>query len=372
MKIPLISIITPTFNAAATIEKALKSVACQHFKGIEHLIIDGNSEDNTIAIVHSYQKKYGHIRLICEKDEGIYNAINKGIDFSYGNWLYFLGADDELYNENVLSDLFDDGIFKKNQVVYGNVLINGDAPWASNGTIYDGQFDLAKLLRKNICHQSMFYPRSIIKENGYFTKKYNITADWDYNLRCFAKKEFYFINKTIAIFNAGGKSTTDQDFQLGKDFPSLVVKYFNLDPNNIALFDKQSPFYEILTRYNINPELILEDSESLNNNIFGIENYSKYDLLDLLAQNETIINDLEISLKNKDDQLSVSQSQIKELNFINYNVTQQLIQKENLIKIKEAKMQEIYSSYTWKIGKLILLPVTIVYNYLLKPASRLF
>ena len=173
MKLPKISIITPTLNVEATVKQAILSVANQTYREVEHLIIDGKSTDNTVSIIRNLQKKHKHIRLIQEKDTGIYNAMNKGLDLYKGDWVYFLGADDELYDEDVLSDLYAKGAFTQKKVFYGNVSIKGNTSWAKDKTIYDGQFDLKKILTKNICHQAIFYPKHIVKEIGYYNEKYD-------------------------------------------------------------------------------------------------------------------------------------------------------------------------------------------------------
>jgi len=245
---PKISVITTTYNASATIEQALLTVANQRYEPLEHLIIDGLSEDNTVSIVEKYQKKFPHIRMVSQKDKGIYDAMNKGIDLSCGDWLFFLGADDVLYNENVFNELYDEGYLSKKEVVYGNVLVVGDTSWAKDGTLYDGRFDLHKLFRNNICHQAIFYPAEIVKETGYFNMKYFISADWDFNIRCYAKKEFRFVDKIIAKFTGGGTSSAGGVDGIGADLPEIIVKNFRLN-TDIKQYDPSSPFYSMVERY---------------------------------------------------------------------------------------------------------------------------
>jgi len=118
-----ISIITISFNAKATIEKTLKSVANQSYNNIEHIIVDGGSKDNTIDICNSFS----HItKTISEPDKGIYDAFNKGLNIATGDIIGFLNADDIFYNKNSIQDIVD--AFNQNRVdiVYGNLeYING-------------------------------------------------------------------------------------------------------------------------------------------------------------------------------------------------------------------------------------------------------
>ena len=93
---PRISIITTTLNAEATIEATILSVATQSYRNFEHIIIDGGSTDRTLELIRQHANKLSY--WVSEPDSGIYDAMNKGISRSTGDWLYFLGADDILLN----------------------------------------------------------------------------------------------------------------------------------------------------------------------------------------------------------------------------------------------------------------------------------
>ena len=94
---PLFSIITVSYNSQQTITKTIDSVLNQTCKDFEYIIIDGNSSDNTISIIKSYEKKFGNkLRWISEKDKGIYDAMNKGITLSMGDFIWLVNSDDWL------------------------------------------------------------------------------------------------------------------------------------------------------------------------------------------------------------------------------------------------------------------------------------
>ena len=228
MILPKITIITPTYNTGESIEIALTSVAGQTYPNIEHIIVDGASKDKTLPIIRKHQKVNKNIRLLTEKDTGIYDAMNKGMDLCTGDWLFFMGADDAFVNERVLSDLYEQGVFQEEHIVYGNVILKGDAPWAKDGTIYDGPFSLEKLFKVNICHQCILYPKSVIRQIGHYDTRYKVTSDWDYNFRCWARYKFTYIDKIIAVFATGGKSSEGGDYQLHLDFPENIINYFHL------------------------------------------------------------------------------------------------------------------------------------------------
>lgn len=136
--------------------------------------------------------------------------MNKGVKMAKGKWLYFMGADDRLVN-GVLSAIADQLQKSDVDIFYGNVILT------SNNSIYDGTFDLEKLLyKKNICHQAIFYGKHVFDKIGYYNLRYKIWADWDFNIRCFKHTEFVinYIDVTIAHYNDqyGVSSTYDKVF----------------------------------------------------------------------------------------------------------------------------------------------------------------
>jgi len=203
---PIISVIIPVYNSEKTILLALDSILKQSFKDYEIIIVDGLSTDDTLKKVEELQEN--RIKIFSEKDKGVYDAMNKGIQLSHGEWIYFIGSDDYLYNEKVFETLVKHMKSTKFDVLYGNVLINGDTGWAKDRQVYNGKFTFQKLLKSNICHQSIFYRRSFIVENQIqYNLRYPISADWDFNIACRKKTDFKFIDCIIAVFNAGGIST---------------------------------------------------------------------------------------------------------------------------------------------------------------------
>lgn len=253
------SIIIPTLNASKTLEKALDSIVTQSYKSYQIIIVDGDSADCTCEIVKQYQQKCSEISLIIDKDKGIYDAMNKGIALSTSEWLYFMGADDELFDENVLKDIIESGILEQNKVVYGNVKIRGNNEWAHDGDIYDGQFDLKKLLKKNICQQAIFYPRNVFDEFGLFDLRYSVTSDWNFNLKCFSNRDFIYLDRIIARFATGGKSSFEDENINFKEFLEDIFKYYKIDLGDKCNCENDSPFKETISiynemRYNLNPE----------------------------------------------------------------------------------------------------------------------
>jgi glycosyltransferase involved in cell wall biosynthesis len=237
---PGISIITPVLNAESCIEVALKSVADQTYRNIEHLIIDGGSTDNTLDIVRKYHRQYEHIKVFSEEDSGIYDAMNKGIKLAKGDWLYFLGSDDRFVNDDVLLNLLD--YFNSDlDIFYGNVI------FAISGRVHDGEFSKEKLLKRNICHQSIFCRKSVFDKTGYFDTKYKVLADWHFNMKWINNKKLRhrYIGQNIAYYNEKGYSFNNRDLVFFEHWQKNVRRYFPFITRLRHKFNKNKTYKKI-------------------------------------------------------------------------------------------------------------------------------
>lgn len=213
----MISIITVALNSVNTLERTILSVLTQEFNDFEFIIIDGGSVDGSIEILKKYDSQLTH--WISEHDQGVYDAMKKGVSISRGRWIYFLGADDLL-----LDGLIKVAAYLKDEktIYYGNVYR------PIMGRIYDGKFSAYKLASRNICHQSIFYPRRALEKYS-FNLKYPVFADYELNIRCFSDPDIYFqyIPMTIAVFSdEGGLSPTQKDIVFQNDKLSLIKDHF--------------------------------------------------------------------------------------------------------------------------------------------------
>lgn len=198
-----ISIIIPTYNSSSTLERCLESMAIQTFRDFEVLIMDGVSKDDTLLIAQSFTDKIPSLRILSEPDKGIYDAMNKGIRAAKGEWLFFLGSDDWLYESNTLEQVaaqLDD----RYEMVYGNVYRS-----YMENPVWGEEFDLYLLTKKNICHQGIFYRKSIFDKIGVYDLAYKVMADYLLNLRLFLDKGIAkrYMNVTVAHFSKGGLSS---------------------------------------------------------------------------------------------------------------------------------------------------------------------
>lgn len=214
-----ITIATTVFNAANTLAATLNSVLNQTYKRIEYVIVDGDSGDGSKEIITDYATRHPEtITFISEPDSGIYDAMNKALQLATGDFLIFLGADDSLYNDDVLTK-FADMVTNRQFVYYGDVLSS-----ISREVRY-GPFTTDKLILQNISHQAIFYPKHVYKSFTYHLK-YKFFSDWDYNLRVWSKLgPFQRIDLIVTLFAEMGASH-GQDAVFTADRPELVKKYF--------------------------------------------------------------------------------------------------------------------------------------------------
>ncbi len=255
IKKPLFSIIIPTYNSQKTLSVALDSIINQTFKNLEVLIIDGLSTDGTIEIVEKYKQRFNAIRSFSEKDKGIYDAMNKGITLANGEWLFFMGSDDFFYEGTTLEQVINNERINDKSVVYGNVYSE-----RFNG-VYDGEFNYAKITKKNICHQSVFFRKSIFKQLGDFNLKYKSHADWDHNMRWFfsTKVKSLYIDQIIANYADNGFSSLNDDeiFKADKFFRLLILGWDKVPLNqlivncndSISFFKKERKYFKLIILY---------------------------------------------------------------------------------------------------------------------------
>lgn len=225
--LPKVSIIIPVFNAVSTIENALKSVLEQTYGNKELIVINSLSTDGTTEILEKLGNRIDI--LVTEKDKGIYDAMNKGVDLCSGDWVYFLGADDVLYNKGVLSNIFANETFEKNRdIIYGNAF------YIHRQTIRFKKLSRYKLAKHNFNHQTVFYPKSVFDQYRYDTK-YKLWADYYLNIQLFFKTnyKFNYRNIIVARFNDKGSSGNNDDEVFIKDKKKIL---HNILPTDVLAF----------------------------------------------------------------------------------------------------------------------------------------
>lgn len=218
-----ISIITITFNSAQTIQRALKNVQEQTYPDIEHVLVDGASTDGTRAIIEAYAAAHSNVRWVSEKDEGIYNALNKGIRMATGDIIGFLHSDDVLYSSDSIEQIA--AIFQQTDadVVYGDLqYCKGDKvirQWKSN------EFNPSALKYGWMPpHPTVYVRRKVYDQVGLFDEWFRISADYDMMLRIF-KGGFatHYLPEVLVKMEVGGTSNKDTRARLSKTQEDYIV-----------------------------------------------------------------------------------------------------------------------------------------------------
>lgn len=201
MQSPYFSIIIPTYNCGDKLARSLDSALAQD-ADYEILIMDGASTDGTAEIIKSYAKRNPDlIRWVSEKDAGVYDAMNKGIDLARGKYLYFLGAGDTL-RPGALARI------RKEAPDQGAAFVYGDVYYVSQDRICKGEFSRPSFVHNNLCHQVIFYERSVFELVGKYETRYPVLADWVLNMRCFRAKAIrkVYVKMIVADYEGGGLS----------------------------------------------------------------------------------------------------------------------------------------------------------------------
>lgn len=205
-----VTVVTAVLNDAGHIEQTILSVISQTDIEIEYIIVDGGSKDGTLELIGKYKDKIS--LLISEPDRGVYDAMNKGIKYSTGDFVYFINSGDVLLNPSILSKIKLEELKEKNAIIYGNVIV-------ANGNIEALEkprpFFNSKMKFKGIgiCHQSMFFPGELIRNEKY-DLSYNIAADYDLAYRLWRKGTvFLYKDITIAKYD-WGKGISSNPYKL--------------------------------------------------------------------------------------------------------------------------------------------------------------
>jgi glycosyltransferase involved in cell wall biosynthesis len=205
-----ITVITVCFNAASTIKKTLDSVAGQTHTPIEHIVIDGNSKDGTLEILRSH--KTHSYTLLSEPDNGVYDAMNKGLKMATGDVIGILNADDIFAHTGVLRDIaesFSDGTI---EAIFGDV--EYFAPLNPNKTIRryrSNRFESKKLEFGLIpAHPTLYLRRNVYDRFGIFNPKYRIAGDFEFMARIFKSPSisFRYLPEVMVRMQTGGLSNS--------------------------------------------------------------------------------------------------------------------------------------------------------------------
>lgn len=204
-----ISIITVCYNSEVTIKETIESVLNQTYKNIEYIIIDGKSKDSTMTIVKEYDKKFsGRLKYISEEDNGIYDAMNKGIKLSTGEVIGILNSDDKLAHKDVVKRIVQEFSETNCDATYSNLVFMDEKSMTKIVRKFNaGKY--SKMFGWHPPHPTLYVKKNIYDEIGKFNLKYKIAADYDFMLRMIKTNNYNlsYIDENLIYMRSGGAST---------------------------------------------------------------------------------------------------------------------------------------------------------------------
>jgi glycosyltransferase len=203
-----VSIITSVWNNKNTIEDAIKSVLSQNYSDIEYIVVDGASSDGTVEVIKKHEDKISI--FVSEKDKGIYDGLNKGVELATGDIIGFLHSDDIYADENIISEVVE--AFEKNNTdsIYGD-LVYVDKEDTNKVFRYwkSGDYSFKKLTNGWMPpHPTFFVKKEFYDRYGKFDLSFGIAADYDFMLRMLGKYKITtsYLPKVLYKMRVGGAS----------------------------------------------------------------------------------------------------------------------------------------------------------------------
>lgn len=231
-KNPLISVITVVYNGEAHIGRTVESVLCQTYRDLEYIIIDGKSTDRTMDIIGAYK---GIRQVVSEPDQGLYDAMNKGLKLATGDYVWFLNAGDQIYSpdtvETMVAELNGDP-----DIIYGGTMIIDEAQNEVGDRRLKPPAQLTwRSFRRGmvVCHQSLLVKR---ERAPLFNLEYRLSADIDWAIQS-AKNAAQIHNSNLVLsrFLEGG--LTDNNIKAGlKERFRIMQHYYGLVPTILRHF----------------------------------------------------------------------------------------------------------------------------------------
>lgn len=208
-----VSVITATWNSGATLRDTLESVLRQTYPDIEHIIVDGGSTDNTMALIKEYEPRYnGRLRYICEPDKGIYDAMNKGIRMATGNVVGILNSDDFYTSDNAVETIAQKMERDDVNAVYGDIHYVNVSDLNKCVRYYSSKPFRRCWMRLGFmpAHPSFYCRREVYVKYGAFDISYKVAADFENLLRLiFVNKiKTVYIPKDFVTMRTGGASSS--------------------------------------------------------------------------------------------------------------------------------------------------------------------
>ena len=220
-----LSIITINYNNADGLERTIKSVIAQSFGGFEYIVIDGGSTDLSVEIIKKYSAKINY--WVSEKDNGIYNAMNKGIKVANGQYCLFLNSGDYLYNDIILEHVFSQ--INNEDIIYGDMMIDRGRHKLEYGS-QPSKITFDFMVATTVWHPVSFIKKILFDKYGLYNEDLKIISDYEFFLKTILVEgvSTKYISLAISVFNTSGIGSTNQYELLQKAERKFVLeKYFN-------------------------------------------------------------------------------------------------------------------------------------------------
>lgn len=219
-----LSIVTINLNNKNGLKKTFESIFEQNFVDFEYIVIDGDSTDGSVELIKQYQSKVSYWQS--KKDKGIYQALNRGIKKASGEYILFLHSGDYLLDEMALNRVF--SAQSDADIIYADAkrlnLVTRQVE------IYKQPKSLTKLFfyRYSLCHQAMFFKRSLFKQFGLYREDLSIVADWVFNLQLYLSGQctWQHLNTPIIYYDIAGISSTNVSL-LNQEREQILCEIFS-------------------------------------------------------------------------------------------------------------------------------------------------
>jgi glycosyltransferase involved in cell wall biosynthesis len=217
MNNPFLSIITINFNNAEGLQKTMESVFSQSYDNFQFLIIDGASTDGSVAILESNNDRLDY--WVSEQDSGVYNAMNKGIMASNGDYLLFLNSGDQLTGPSALSDFI-------HHEKFGGDIIYGDYMFENGEKVFPDQLTPVYFMRTSLPHQSTFFKKEVFDIMGSYDESYKLGGDRAFYIKSFLSNRFQFVhvNYFLTFFDMEGMSNSQEHSYQKKEEDEQMFK----------------------------------------------------------------------------------------------------------------------------------------------------
>jgi glycosyltransferase involved in cell wall biosynthesis len=204
---PLITVVTVVYNSIANLEKTIRSVTEQDYSKIEYIVIDGGSTDGSIDIIKEQASNLS--AWVSEKDNGIYDAMNKGINMASGDWICFLNSGDVFVNFQIIGKIVEEinQSTTNKDIVYGNILVQ-----KAGGVLKERiAKEPCNIHRMHFCHQSAFVRRELLQKFG-FDQRHPLSADLKFFKQCYYNgNPFVHLKFPVVIYDTSGVSNTSRE-----------------------------------------------------------------------------------------------------------------------------------------------------------------